>query len=42
MFLIIFLLVSDVAKEDLLSHFEECISFIDEALDNKKIVLVHW
>lgn len=35
-------LVSDVAKEDLLSHFDECIDFIENALINNKQILVHW
>lgn len=34
--------VSDVAKEDLLSHFEECIVFIENTLANDKKILVHW
>lgn len=34
--------VSDVAKEDLLSHFEECIAFIENTLANDKQILVHW
>lgn len=34
--------VSDVAKEDLLSHFDECIEFIENALLNNKRILVHW
>lgn len=34
--------VSDVAKEDLLSHFLECIEFIESTLGNDKQILVHW
>ncbi|XP_037038369.1 dual specificity protein phosphatase MPK-4 [Bradysia coprophila] len=33
--------VSDVAKEDLLSHFDDCIEFIENSLLNNKRVLVH-
>lgn len=35
-------LVSDTPKDDLLCHFEECFSFLDDALSNDKVVLVHW
>lgn len=34
--------MSDVAKEDLLTHFDECIRFIVDALVMKNNVLVHW
>lgn len=33
---------NDVPKEDLLQHFEQCLEFIDDAISNKKNVLVHW
>ncbi|XP_055302217.1 dual specificity protein phosphatase MPK-4 [Sitodiplosis mosellana] len=33
--------VSDTPKDDLLCHFEECFSFLDDALSNDKVVLVH-
>lgn len=35
-------IVSDVAKEDLISHFEDCIQFIDAALEKNQKVLVQW
>lgn len=31
-----------MTQEDLLSHFDECITFIDTALSNKNRILVHW
>lgn len=34
--------VSDTPKDDLLSHVEECSDFINDALSNKKVILVHW
>lgn len=34
--------MSDTPKDDLLCHFEECISFIDEATTNDKVILIHW
>lgn len=34
--------VSDVAKEDLLSHFEDCIQFIDDCLKVQQNILVQW
>lgn len=33
---------SDIPKEDLLQHLEECITWIDEAINKKNNVLVHW
>lgn len=36
-----YLLDSDVTKEDLLNHFEECIEFIASALEQQKNILVH-
>lgn len=35
-------IVSDTPKDDLLSHFEECFNFIDEALSTGMTILVHW
>lgn len=32
----------DVAKEDILSHLVECITFINDALGGGHKVLVHW
>lgn len=34
--------VSDTPKDDLLCHFEECFSFIDDAMTNDKAILIHW
>ncbi|XP_031626336.1 dual specificity protein phosphatase MPK-4 [Contarinia nasturtii] len=36
-----FIHVSDTSKDDLLCHFEECFSFINDALSKDKVVLVH-
>lgn len=38
----VFLLVSDTPQDELLCHFEDCFSFIEDALSNNQVVLVHW
>ena len=37
-----FVYINDMPSADILSHFEECIAFIDEVLTSSGNILVHW
>lgn len=37
-----FVQLTDVPKEDLLSSLDECLRFLEEAVEAKKSILVHW